>query len=560
MIEWISIRNLALVEKADIDFGSGFNVITGETGTGKSVIMSAISLLLGERAGKNVLRTGTKKCEIATGINLQGNLKKMVAAILEENELENHEEQQLLLKRIITPTGTRNFINDSSVTLQTLKQLGDLLIDIHGPHEHQSLLKTSVQLDILDNFGNLGKFRDKTADSWQALQAAKNELDELEKNLPSAIEAEHLKTILQVIETAALKENEDEEINEQHKLAANSRDILETSQAALQQLNESEDSIADQLGNVRRELANLEKIELKETEDFLKRCDELIEATRELAFDIEHFSGKIDLDEREFADLEERVAVIQSLKRKYGPALEDVFKTAEDARKKLDEVENFEDIRNALADKVKKAEKDLRKKAEELSAKRKEIAAKFAKQVEKALKTLGFLKASFQVDFTEIDPGSRGMDAVEFMFSANPGETINPLRKVASSGEISRVMLALKTVLADADSVPILVFDEIDVNIGGKTAVVVGQELKKLSNSHQLFCISHLPQVAAAADQHYKVDKAVKSGRTLTNVDLLDSSERQAEISRMLGGGKAADQHAAELLDTTKRVKCKKEC
>lgn len=551
MIEWISIRNLALIEKADIDFGSGFNVITGETGTGKSVIMSAISLLLGERAGKNIIRTGAAKCEISTGINLKGEVKKHIASILQENGLANTEDEQLLLKRIITATGSRNFINDSSVTLQTLKKIGDFLIDVHGPHEHQSLLKTSIQLDILDNFGNLQALRGKTAQCWQKLQNAKQKLDDLEKNLPSAIEAEHLKTILQAIETADIKENEDEITTEQHKLAANSRNILETSQTALQQLNESEDSIADRLGDVRRLLSNLENLELKEVTEFIKRCDELIEAARELSFDIEHFSGKIDLDEERFAELEERLAVIQNLKRKYGPTLDEVLKTAEDARKKLDEVENFEDIRNSLTAQVEKENSELQKAAAELSSKRKQIAAKFAKQVETSLQTLGFIKAGFMVEFAKKDPDAKGMDIIEFMFSANPGEGRNPLRKVASSGEISRVMLALKTVLADADDVPILVFDEIDVNIGGKTAVIVGQELKKLSNTHQLFCISHLPQVAAAADQHYKVDKSVKSGRTMTMIKSLDNTQRQEEITRMLGGGKAADKHAAELISAS---------
>ena len=549
MIEWISIRNLALIEKADIDFGSGFNVITGETGTGKSVIMSAISLLLGERAGKNIMRAGAVKCEIASGINLTGEIKNHVAAVLQEDGLVNPEDEQLLLKRVITSSGARNFVNDSPVTMQTLKTLGDLLIDIHGPHEHQSLLKTSVQLDILDNFGTLADLREKTAACWQNLQQARKELDDLEKNLPSAVEAEHLKTILQAIETADLREDEDEEINEQHKLAANSRDILETSQAVMQQLNEDEDSIVDRLGSVRRAMVGLDKLELKEISDFSRRCEELINASRELAFDIEHFAGKIELDEEKFAELEERLTVIQSLKRKYGPTLADVFKTAEEARKKLDEVENFEDIRNTLNEQVKQAKQKLRKAAGELSAKRKETAAKFASQVENSLKTLGFMKAGFRIDFAETEPGAKGMDTIEFMFSANPGEGMNPLRKVASSGEISRVMLALKTVLADADDVPILVFDEIDVNIGGKTAVIVGQELHKLSKTHQLFCISHLPQVAASADQHYKVDKTVQSGRTLTTIKLLDNNERQEEIARMLGGGKAAERHAAELLE-----------
>lgn len=548
MIEWISIRNLALVEKADIEFGPGFNVITGETGTGKSVIMSAISLLLGERAGKNVLRSGTDRCEISAGIVMVKKVKEFISPVLLEGDIPDSEEDMLLLKRIITPTSARNFINDTPVTLQTLKQLGDLLIDIHGPHEHQSLLKTSVQLDILDSFGDLEKLRNETATCWKELQEVRRKSEELDKTLPSAIEAEHLKTILDTIEKADLQENEDELISERHKLAANSRDIIETARNSLMILNEDEDSIVDRFASLRRGLGALEKLELKETEEFLKRCDELIESSRELAFDIEGFAGKLDLDEQEFSALEERLGIIQNLKRKYGPTLADVMQTAEEARQKLEEVENYEEIRNNLLLKQKDAETKLKKAAVVLSKQRHEVAAKFAEQVEKSLKTLGFLQASFQVDFSEVSPGTNGMDAIEFMFSANPGEGANPLRKVASSGEISRVMLSLKTVLADADAVPILVFDEIDVNIGGKTAVTVGQELKKLSNSHQLFCISHLPQVAAAADRHYKVDKAVKDGRTLTSIDLLTETDRQEEITRMLGGGNAAGKHAAELL------------
>jgi len=548
MIEWISIRNLALVEKADIEFGAGFNVITGETGTGKSVIMSAISLLLGERAGKNVLRAGTERCEISAGISPAVKTQDLISPILKEADISDSEDNLLLLKRIITPSGARNFVNDSPVTLQTLKQLGDLLIDIHGPHEHQSLLKTSVQLKILDNFGNLEKLRKEVVSCWKELQDARKKSEELEKNLPSAIEAEHLKTIISSIETAALQENEDNIVNEKHKLAANARDILETSGNSLMILNEAEDSIADKLATLRRGLATFEKLKLKKTEDFLKRCDELTESCRELAVDIESFSAKIDINENEFLLLEERLGIIQNLKYKYGPTLEDVLKTAEDARRKIDEVENVEELRTVLRTAEKNAEKKLYKAAVELSKRRKEVAAQFAKFVEKSLINLGFLQAGFHVDFSEINPGQNGLDAIEFMFSANPGEPKNPLRKVASSGEISRVMLSLKTVLADADSVPILVFDEIDVNIGGKTAVTVGQELKKLSKTHQLFCISHLPQVAAAADQHYKVDKTVHDNRTLSNIELLDKRDRKEEITRMLGGGKAAGIHAEELL------------
>ena len=548
MIEWITIRNLALVEEADIEFGSGFNVVTGESGAGKSVIMSAISLLLGERAGKNILRTGANRCEICSSVSLSGSVKKLVATILIEADIAENEGNSLLLKRIITSSGTRNFVNDTPVTLRTLKQLGDLLIDIHGPHEHQSLLKTSAQLNILDNYGDLLPLRTCTEKCWDELQSTRRELENLEKNFPSAVEAEHLRTIISAIETAAIQEREDEAITEKHKLAANSRDLLEAFRNSVTILNESEESVADKLAELRRGLAVFEKLELKETKNYLQHCDELIESCRELAFDIENFAGTIELDEREFVAIEERLSIIQNLKRKYGPTLEDVIKTAEDARKKLEKAENFEDIRSTLQEKEKNAFANLKKSANELSEKRKKVSVKFAKLVEKSLQTLGFTNAGFHVDFLPIEPSRRGSDAIEFMFTANPGEPRNPLRKVASSGEISRVMLALKTVLADADSVPVLVFDEIDVNIGGKTALTVGKELKALSRTHQLFCISHLPQVAAAADRHYKVEKIVKNGRTLTSITLLELDQRKEEISRMLGGGKAAGKHAEELI------------
>ena len=548
MIKWLNIKNLALVESVEVEFSPGFNTITGETGAGKSVIMGAISLLLGERAGKNMLRKGADKCEICAGLALKGAVAEQVAAILAKSEISSTPDEELLIKRTLTSSGSRNFINDTPVTLQTLKSLGDILVDVHGPNEHQSLLKSSVQLTMLDDFGKLTNLRNKTSEHYRELQKVKNELEKLEANLPSPLEAEHLRSIVASIESAEIDIPNDSQLNERHKLAANSKDILQFSANAAALLTDSEESILNQLSIIRRELTSLEKLNIPESSDFIPQCESLIEGVREFSFDIEKFASQIDMDEQEFMQMEERLLLLQTLKRKYGPTLEDVLKTQQEAADKLANMENYTYIREELQEKCRAAEEKLKQSCAILTEKRKKAAANLAKKLTAELKKLGFLKAEFQILFKETTPSARGADSIDFLFTANPGEEPNPLRKVASSGEISRVMLAMKTVLAESDSVPILIFDEIDVNIGGKTATTVGNELKKLGTTHQLICISHLPQVASAGNAHFRVEKSVKGTRTFTEIKRLSEIERLDEITRMLGGGKAAKLHASELL------------
>jgi DNA repair protein RecN (Recombination protein N) len=271
-------------------------------------------------------------------------------------------------------------------------------------------------------------------------------------------------------------------------------------------------------------------------------------AVRELAFDLENYSSQIEIDESAFFEIENRLNQIQTLKRKYGSTIEDIFKTREEASEKLNKLDNFEYLMEELKNRKEKAFLDYMHAARKLSDKRKKTAEILNRKITSTLRSLGFEKAEFYVGFSETQPSGNGIDSIEFMFSANPGESVNPLKAVASSGEISRVMLALKTVIADADSIPVLVFDEIDVNIGGETAAVVGQKLKDLSKSHQLLCISHLPMVAACADRHYKVQKSVTDERTISKIELLDQKGRLGEITRMLGGGSAAEKHAEKLL------------
>jgi len=549
MINWLNIKNLALVESAEIEFTEGFNVITGETGAGKSVIMGAISLLLGERAGKSIIRKNSSKCEICAGISLTGKIAEKVTEILKTADINIEENEEILIKRVVTQSTSRNFINDTPVVLQTMKKLGDLLIDIHGANEHQSLLKSSVQLGILDSYGKLKKDVKKCYDTHCELRNLQNKLEDLKQNIPSPIEAEHLKSIISTIENANINIEIDSQLNERHKKAAHSKEIIEISEISDQIISESETSIINQLCELRKVLQPLNKLEIQESETLLEQCDIITETTKDLLFDIESLASKIDIDEAEFIQMEERLQTLQSLKRKFGPTLDDILKTADQANAKLANLENFSFVCEELEEKCKKTNDSLKMHAKALTKKRKKISEQFSNKVVKELKKLGFPKADFTVQFNQTTPGPKGADSIDFLFSANPGIEPAPLKKVASSGEISRVMLALKTVLADSDSVPILIFDEIDVNIGGETASIVGSELKKLGKTHQLISISHLPQVAANADSHFKVEKFVNNNMTFTKITPLNIEDRKIEITRMLGGSNAATNHAKELLN-----------
>ncbi|MFZ2658251.1 MAG: DNA repair protein RecN [Victivallales bacterium] len=548
MIEWIRIKNLALIEEAEIEFKPGFNVITGETGAGKTILIGAIGMLLGERADKTSIRTGCNSSEISMSLALPSSVFKSVSEILDTAGLPPVEDKCLQLKRIITPSSSRNFVNDSPATLQTLKSLGNILIDTHGPHEHQSLLRQSIQLELLDRYGSLETLTSESSEIYDYLKKTKFEREELEKGIPSSSEAEHFRFIVSDIAKAGVNVDEEEELATRHRLASNSHDVLETATNAVGMLKESEGSLTDRISEIYRVIQGFEGADPEMAAKFLKQCESLTETANELTDGIQRYTGNIELDEKEFTELEERLRIIQNLKRRYGPTLADVMKTAESARKKLDEFENFESIRSSFIEKEKSLNDKLLKKCSEISKKRRELSAKFAKKVCGELRKLGFARSDFTVDFKQTDPGPHGFDVIDFIFSPNPGETAKPLREIASSGEISRVMLALKTVLSAADSIPVLVFDEIDVNIGGETAMIVGQELKALGDSHQVLCISHLPQVAACADTHYSVEKSVVKGRTFTAIIELKNSDRKSEIARMLGGGKAAEKHAEEML------------
>lgn len=553
MLSWLKIKNLALIAAADVEFGAGLNVITGETGAGKSVLLGVITLLLGARADKGSIRSGEDRCEISAGIALNPETAALLAGEFEGAGIAfDGGSPEVQLRRVITRTQNRNFINDTPVTLETLQKIGSYLVDVHAANEHHSLFSRSCQLRLLDRYGKLEKERGDCAGACAKLKALRERRERLFADMPSALEAGHLRLMTEEIGRVNPQPDEDEQLSARHRLAADSRRIMELSSLSVRLLNESEDSIADRLGAVYRNLQEMLRNTPGQGEEMLRLCDQVSELLRELAVSIEDFSGNVEMNEEEFAELEARLAVLQALKRRYGPSLGQVFEALRQAEERLEVYQNSEKLRRELDAEEEALAGELLRKSEVLSARRSAVAGELVRQVVEKLSRLGFLHSAIKMEFSRTDPGENGFDRIDMLFSANPGEALQPLRNIASSGELSRVMLALKTVLADADAVPVLLFDEIDVNIGGETANQVGRELKALSATRQVLCISHLAQVAACADRHYTVEKEVADGRTYSRISCLTPKTRLSELARMLGGGKAALAHAGELVNAVK--------
>ena len=549
MLKWLHIKNLALVDEADIEFSPGFNAVTGETGAGKSVLMGGVALLLGGRFDKSAIRQGTDRCEIAGEFRLDSVSEPQIAAILEECGLEPCEDSTLLVRRVFTPSGGRIFINSSPANAQLLRTIGELLVDVHSPDEAFGLMKNSAQLKALDRFAHLEPLLAQTAAAWASIREIEAEQEEFQKTMPDADEAEHLRKTVSEIEKQSPEDGEDAQLEALHSAASNSKTILEIAAAASAALNESDDSIMDRLSSVRRLLRPLENVDPDYADRFLSKCDEISDAVSELTDDLQSRASSVELDESEFAALEERIQILQTLKRKYGPEIPDVLAYLENARRRLDLFENSAREREQLESRMTQAKDTHAGLCEKLTAARKSAAENLAEKLRREIMKLGFKRAAFQVEFSGAQPGPNGADRIEFLFSANPGVPVKPLKEVASSGELSRVMLAVKTVLAEVDEIGTLVFDEIDANIGGETAVVVAGELHELGTRKQVLCISHLAQVAARADRHFAVEKKTTEEAAVSSIRVLTQKARIAELGRMLGGGAAAERHAKSLLD-----------
>lgn len=551
MLRLLRVRHFALVEELTWELGGGFTVVTGETGAGKSILIGALLLLLGDRADRSMIRTGCDSCSVEAEWDLEGApVLPRVAALLEECGAEPCEGTVLRLKRAISASGqNRQFANGSTVPLAALKRLGELLADFHGPHDHQSLLSTDTQRDLLDAFGGLVADRDGVASLWAAWQGARRRHEALEKETASTDrEIERLRFEAEEIGKAGLRAGEDAEVGAQLDVARNGQRLLELSRSLSALLTEGEGCVSDQLALASKQAKELAGIDAR-CSGWLDLLGAAQAAAGELSREVAHYADALDLDEGSLARIEERFNALQSLKRKYGPALEDVIRRGEEARARLDRIGRRDEELARARGEAEAAGRAYDAAAGALSAARGKSAAKLAKAVTGLLKDLGFKKARFDVAVARSEaPASHGWDRVEFQFSPNIGEGAKPLRAIASSGEMARVMLAIKATLARQDEVPLLIFDEVDANVGGEIGAQVGRRLRELGGTHQVVCITHLPQVAALGHAHFEVRKREQGGRTITEVEALRDGARVEELARMLGGASASSRALAETM------------
>lgn len=551
MLNYLQIDNYALIEHSEIEFFPGFNVITGESGAGKSIMLGALAFLTGERTGSNVLRTGSTRCTVSAAFTVPEKLRSSIAEVLETAGIDfDCGTGELALRRVLSSSGTRQFVNDQPCSAKLLSELSGFLIDRQKVNEQLSLQQPARQLELLDRCAGTLELRNKCALLCEKLKNVRKEEEAFQKNLPNAAEADRLKLMVDEIAAVDPRENEDEELADKFRMGSNSREIIAASEGLVQLLSEAENSIADMLGSVYRKLDELGRLGAENSE-LLSECAVVQEGVEHLARLLADLGAKVDLDPEELAAIESRMGEIFTLKRRYGPSLEELFVNRARAEEELKRYNEASAVAAEYQKEISAIEKELKQVCGELSLKRQKEAKGFLEKITEKLKFLGFGKCRFEAEFTPCDPGPTGADRFEMLFSANAGAEVLPLRKIASSGELSRLMLGLKTVLADADDVPTVIFDEIDMNIGGETANAVGAELHDLGKSRQIISISHLAQVAARADHHFKVTKETRGETVYSGVTLLEDPE--AEIARMLGNTPAASKHAKELLKELKK-------
>ena len=557
----LRIRNLALVTDLTLELSGGLVVITGETGAGKSILLGALNLVLGQRADRSLIRSGEESCTVEAALNVRG-LPPEFHRELEALGLEPCADHQLLLKRTFTSAGAnRQFVNGTPTTLGSLARVGDWLVDMHGPHEHQSLLHPARQLALLDAFGGL---QDAVAEI-AGLVARRRGLEERKAALvvdeqTYARQLDLLRHQAGEIEAARLAPDEEESLVAEHQRARNAARLLEVSQAAVQALDGDDASLLNQAGTLGRLLHELQRLD-PGTAPMGETFEQSLAGLRDLQRELGHYADRIDLDPAHLQTLEERLNLLQALKRKYGGSLAEVIVFGREAREKLAQLEGRDAELAALNRELATIDAQLIRAAGALSVRRRAVIPKLSRAATIHLSALGFRQSEFSVGLQSAlgndgavaaggAIGSTGGDTVEFLFAPNPGEPAKPLRAIASSGELARVMLALKTVLAAQDEIPVLVFDEVDANVGGETAHAVGAKMREIARRRQVLCITHLPQVAAAADAHWMVTKDVHEGRTVTRVQPLERADRVTELARMLGGQTdAARRHALALLE-----------
>ncbi|RGZ00929.1 DNA repair protein RecN [Clostridium sp. AM58-1XD] len=535
MLLELHVRNLALIEKADVEFEDGLNILTGETGAGKSIILGSVNLALGAKASRDIIRKGEDYAYVELIFSVTEPEKRKA---LEKKEIHLPEDGILIISRKIMQSRSMSKINDETVTSGRLKEITSLLLDIHGQHEHQSLLYKSKHLEILDDYlkNRTQPLKLKIREAYREFSALKKKISSYSTDEETRLrEADFLRFEIDEIENAALKEGEEEALTKEYRRFMNGRKIIEALSEAYEAVSRAD--ISSALKGI-GEAAEYEE-DLKNIRDQLFDAESIL---NDVTHGISSYMEDLTFDEEEFAKTEERLDLIHNIQAKYGNSVTEITESLDRKRTRLEELENFDILKKKTEKELSDTENELENLCGQLSVIRKKASEGLTEKVKKGLDDLNFIGVEFAVAFTHLDHYTAdGFDEVEFMISTNPGEPIRPLGTVASGGELSRIMLAMKTVLADSDDIPTLIFDEIDSGISGRTAQKVSEKLHYIAKTHQVLCITHLPQIAAMADSHFEIAKEAKDGRTATEIRKLSEEDMVRELARLLGGAEITE-------------------
>jgi len=572
MLTELRIHNFAIIDKLDLRFGPGLIILTGETGAGKSIILDAVVMLIGGKADTTFVRTDSDAAFVEGVFQLKGPEKEAVHSILQREDLMDDPNYVVLMREVRKEGRSVARINGRTVNVSLLKEIGSLVVDIHGQAEHLSLLDSRAHLGLLDRYAEVSRPLSDYRQTYHALLNLRNELNALRKaQSDSDRRIEFLTYQAEEIEAARLKAGEDEELRHERDRLANAESLAQNAQEALAVLDDGSPetpAASDLIGQAAQALAALAKIDSAQNE-LANQAEVLLDTMSDVIHSLRDYLEEIEFNPKRLDEVEERLDLIHSLTRKYGGSIPAVIASGENARKQLETITGAADRINELELQEAKLLEKLGRQGLSLSEKRKSAAHKMGQGIETELDDLKMSDAKFGVDFqtkadqngVPLNGGPRigfdqnGIDRVEFLIAPNPGEGLKPLAKIASGGETSRLMLGLKNVLARADEVPSLIFDEIDQGIGGRVGLTVGQKLWNLSRSHQVFCVTHLPQLAVFGDQHYQVQKLIDKGRTLTRVEQLEGEPRLLELSQMLGEvGEGTLRSAHELLQVARQM------
>jgi DNA repair protein RecN (Recombination protein N) len=580
MLSELYISNFALIDDITVKFNKGLNIFTGTTGVGKSLIIGALNFLLGSRVTNDIVRTGKKDVSVS-GVFIIKN--EHIREKLKEH-IDSFGDEEIIIQRNLDQDGrNRCRLNNQPITVPLLKEIGELLVNIHGQHEHESLTKPLNQLIILDGFGKLDTCRGKFSEVYtKAIEKEKliQSLNENQEARKKQIDLYNFE--INEIESACLKQDEPDILEKERFILANSEKIQNTLSYCTDSLYESDNSIISRLKEISNELSKIKDID-NSFENLLEICNQSLFQLEDVAITLSKCVEEHDFDTQRLEHIEDRIETIRRLKGKYGETAEDILSYCKESKSKLEQLLKENEDLGSTEKELEELRKSVIDSGKKLTQLRKKAGAKLSALVKNELADLGITNGEFDIDISTLDmtnaeqfnlevargrplvssqihpwrDGSRsGFDHIEFMFSSNPGEELKPLRKIASGGEISRIMLALKRHLASADQTPVLIFDEIDANIGGRMGRVIGEKLRLVSQSHQVICITHLPQIASYAEQHFKVNKFARNNKTFVTIEILSTKERLEEIAEMIRGTEKTDvtrKQAKEMIDDAEK-------